>query len=108
MDNRMVACLIALILVLGACAGETELSPEIAAHLNAYEELIEKFEPEFDRVRNDPPRFAQVAETWRTQSEDWINQWGKVAPDLSEKEGKAIQASLNKLNRRAMKMLTGS
>ena len=94
-------------LFVGACAGSVELSPEAAAHLGEYEKLIEEFEPKFHQVRNDPPAFAKVAESYRQQAQVWIEEWATVAPDLSDDEGKAIQAALNKLNQRATKMLTG-
>ena len=99
---------VACALLVCACAGSVELSPETAAHLGEYEQLIEEFEPKFDRVRNDPPAFAKLAESYRQQAQGWIEEWVTVSPDLSDDEGKAIQAALSKLNRRATKMLTGT
>ena len=69
---------------------------------------IEDYESKFDKVRNDPPAFAKVAESYRQQAQAWIDEWVTVAPDLSDDEGKAIQAAIAKLNRRATKMLTGT
>ncbi len=100
--------LVACTLLVCACSGSAELSPEMAAHLGKYEQLIEEYESQFDKVRSDPPAFAKVAESYRQQAQAWIEKWATVAPDLSDDEGKAIQAALNKLNRRATKMLTGA
>jgi len=92
----------------GACGGGAELSPEINAHLGEYEQLIEEFEPKFDRVRSDPPEFAKVAESYKRETQAWMNELSTVAPDLSDEEGRAIKATIEKLNRRAVKMLTGA
>jgi len=91
-----------------ACGGSAELGPEIAAHLDEYQQLIDEFEPKFDQVRNDPPKFAEVAESYRQRAQAWVEEWATVAPDLSDADGKAIQTAVAKLNRRAEKMLTGA
>ncbi len=95
------------VLLVCACGGSVELDPETTAHLAEYERLIEEFEPQFDRVRNDPPAFAKVAEAYRQRTEAWLNKWADATGDISDAEGKAIQAAVNKLNKRATKMLTG-
>ena len=100
--------LVACTMLVCACSSSAELSPEMAAHLGEYEQLIEDYESKFDKVRNDPPAFAKVAESYRQQAQAWIDEWVTVAPDLSDDEGKAIQAAIAKLNRRATKMLTGT
>jgi len=93
-------------LLLCSCGGSVELRPEIATHLDGYEQLIEEFESKFDAVRNDPPAFAKVAESYRQKTETWMNELTDIAPDISDDEGKAIGAAVDKLNKRAIKMLT--
>ena len=68
--------------------------------------MIEEFESKFDAVRNDPPAFAKVAESYRQKTETWMNELTDIAPDISDDEGKAISAAVDKLNKRATKMLT--
>jgi len=101
--------LVGVALFIGACGGGgAELNPEIKAHLGAYENLIEKFEPRFDTVRNNPPEFAKVANSYKQETQAWMNEWKTVAPNLSDEQGRAIKAAIDKLNRRAERMLTGA
>lgn len=103
-----VSVLVCLALLTCACgSGSADLSPDVAAHLDAYERLIEQFEPKFDTVRNDPPQFATVSASYTRQTKAWIDDWSNIAPDLSEDEGRAVESIVKKLNRRAEKMLTG-
>ncbi len=103
-----VTVLVAVALCICACGGgSVELSPEIAAHLGAYEDLIEEFEPKFATVRNDPPKFAKVAASYSREAQAWIKEWQTVAPNLSEEEARTVKAIVDKLNRRAKSMLTG-
>jgi hypothetical protein len=101
--------LVCAALFLGACGGSSaDLSPEIAAHLSEYEVLIEQFEPKFATVRNDPSKFAGVADSYSREAQAWLSKWDSVAPDLSDEEARAVKSAIKKLNRRAKKMLTGA
>ena len=99
--------LLGAVLLVCACGGESaDLGPEITAHLEEYESLIKEFEPRFAAVRNDPPAFAKVADDYKQKTQAWMSRWEKVAPNPSDEEGRAIKARINRLNQRAVSMLT--
>jgi hypothetical protein len=99
------------ILVLGSvlvgCGGKVELAPEIEAHLQEYENLIASYEEKFANAAGDPTDFARVSASYTEKAKAWMSKWKTVAPDLSEKEGKALKARIDKLNERALRMLGG-
>lgn len=99
---------LALAFALLGCGGQAELSPEIEAHLAEYETLIVSFQPKFDDVRGDRPAFARVADSYGKQAKAWLDGWQTVSPNPTEAEGKAIQARITQLNRRAERMLRGN
>lgn len=103
---RTFAILLAACALLG-CAGEVELRPELKAHLDEYESLIDAFEPKFANARADQAEFAKVAKAYSKEAKDWMSRWSSVAPEMSDAEGKAVKANINRLNRRAEKMLRG-
>ncbi len=100
-------CLGAVVLACACGGADASLDPEIASHLDQYEHLIAEFEPRFAAVRNNPPEFAKVANSYAEVTQAWMSRWETVAPNPSEEEGRAIKARIDKLNRRAEKMLTG-
>ena len=100
--------LVCVVLCTCVCGGGAKLSPEIEAHLGVYEQLIGEFEPKFEAVRNNPPEFAKVADSYKQKTDAWMNTLGTVTSDLSDAEGRTFKAGIDKLNRRAVKMLTGA
>jgi len=90
-----------------ACGGTVELTPELQAQLDEYENLIETFEPQFADARGDTAKFADVADSYSQRVQAWMTKWSSVAPTLSDEEGKAVRASVDRLNRRAKRMLQG-
>lgn len=99
----------AIVLVVCACGGGgTELSPELTAQLDEYENLIDEFEPKFAAAKDSPSEFAKVADSYSQKTLAWMGKWETVAPNPSDEEGKAIKARIDKLNKRAERMLRGS
>jgi hypothetical protein len=103
---------LSVILVLGctlfACGTNVELTPEVQAHLAEYENLIDTYQARFAEARGNPAKFADVADAYSEEAKQWMSRWSTVAPNPSDEEGKAIKASIDKLNKRAVHMLKGS
>ncbi len=104
---KALICLGAAVLACACGGGGASLDPEIASHLDQYENLIAEFEPRFAAVRNNQPEFAKVANSYAEATQAWMSRWETVAPNPTEEEGRAITTRIDKLNRRAEKMLTG-
>jgi hypothetical protein len=89
-----------------ACGGD-KLKPEHQALVDKYERLIETYEPKFAAVGGDEAQLDKVSDSWAKELELWLREFKAVAPTLSDSEGLAIKASIDKLNRRADKMFMG-
>jgi hypothetical protein len=89
-----------------SCSGQVELRPELQAHLDEYEGLIETYEVKLAEVRSDPPKFAKVASSYSREVKTWMGQWDTEAPNMSDEEGRAVKAQIDRLNKRAARMLT--
>jgi hypothetical protein len=102
-----VAAVVVIACTLLACSEPVELRPEIEAHLEKYESLIDTYEPKFAAARRSQAELRKVSDTYSKEAKAWMSEWRQVAPKLSDEEGKAIKARINKLNQRAVRMLQG-
>ena len=105
---RSVSSFTVLILACSLLAcGATELRPELQAHVDKYERLIETYEVKFAAVRGDHPQFAKVSDSYAEELQVWLKEFDTVAPTMSDTESLAVKARIDKLNRRAERMLMG-
>ncbi len=101
-----VLALFALVPLLPSCDWQVELRPELRSHLAEYEALIEEYEARFAAVGSDRPKFAKVSEAYSKEVKAWLSEWDTVAPNMSDEEGRAVKAQVDRLNKRATRMLT--
>lgn len=98
---------LALALLLSACGGgEAELRPELEAHLAEYESLIDEYTDRFEDAAGNMSEFMGVAEDYSTDVLSWMSEWERVAPNMTEEEGRAVQKRIEALNQRAERMMT--
>ena len=108
--SKLLCCFVILMLscTLFACGSDVELRPELQAHLDEYEHLIDTYQAKFAGVRGNPPAFADVADAYSAEVKAWATKLDTVAPTMSDEEGRAVKARIDSLNKRAVRMLSGN